>query len=209
MTISPTVSHLRHVRADLSHEVDPGLVLSILDHPVLHKHDPDATLKVGAPTEADTIIGPLIRPQQCQFIDEQIKDAVDKGAKVLTGGKHDQSYYQPTVLADITPEMAIFHEESFGPVVCCIKAKNSDEAMELANNSSYGLSSAVITNDLEKAMQFADGLDAGMVHINATTIQCEPNVPFGIPTVTLHFGQIRLAARKWRRDFHEYPYGVH
>ena len=51
--------------------------------------------------------------------------------------------------------------------------------MALANNSSYGLSSAVITNDLEKAMQFAEGLDAGMVHINATTIQCEPNVPFG------------------------------
>jgi len=138
-----------------------------------------ATLKIGDPTEADTIIGPLIRPQQCQFIDEQIKDAVEKGAKVLTGGKHEQSYYQPTVLADITPEMVIFHEESFGPVVCCIKAKNSDEAMELANNSPYGLSSAVITNDLEKAMQFAEGLDAGMVHINATTVQCEPNAPFG------------------------------
>ncbi len=138
-----------------------------------------ATLKVGDPTEADTIIGPLIQPQQCQFINEQIKDAVDKGAKVLTGGTHDQSYYQPTVLADITPEMKIFHEESFGPVVCCIKAKNSDEALELANNSSYGLSSAVITNDLEKAMQFAEGLDAGMVHINATTVQWEPNVPFG------------------------------
>ena len=138
-----------------------------------------ATLKVGDPTEADTIIGPLIRPQQCQFINEQIKDAVDKGAKVLTGGKHDQSYYQPTVLADVTPDMRIFHEESFGPVVCCISAKNSDEAMELANNSPYGLSSAVITNDLEKAMQFAEGLDAGMVHINATTVQCEPNAPFG------------------------------
>lgn len=138
-----------------------------------------AILKVGDPTEADTIIGPLIRPQQCQFIDQQITDAIEKGAKVLTGGKHDQSYFQPTVLADITAEMGIFHEESFGPVVCCIKAKNSDEAMELANNSPYGLSSAVITNDLEKAMQFAQGLDAGMVHINATTIQCEPNVPFG------------------------------
>ncbi len=138
-----------------------------------------ATLKVGDPTEADTIIGPLIQPQQCQFINEQIKDAIDKGAKVLTGGTHDQSFYQPTVLADVTPEMRIFHEESFGPVVCCIKAKNSDEALELANNSSYGLSSAVITNDLEKAMQFAEGLDAGMVHINATTTQWEPNVPFG------------------------------
>ncbi len=137
------------------------------------------TLKVGDPTEADTIIGPLIRPQQCQFIDAQINDAIEKGATVITGGKHERSYYQPTVLADITPEMEIFHAESFGPVVCCIKAKNSDEAMALANNSSYGLSSAVITNDLEKAMQFAEGLDAGMVHINATTIQCEPNVPFG------------------------------
>ncbi len=138
-----------------------------------------ATLKVGDPTDADTVIGPLIRPQQCQFIDKQIEDAVEKGARVLTGGKYDQSYFQPTVLADITPEMEIFHEESFGPVVCCIKAKNSDEALELANNSSYGLSSAVITNDLEKAMQFAEGLDAGMVHVNGTTVQWEPNIPFG------------------------------
>jgi aldehyde dehydrogenase (NAD+) len=138
-----------------------------------------ATLKVGDPTDADTVIGPLIRPQQCQFIDKQIEDAVKKGARVLTGGKYDQSYFQPTVLADITPEMEIFHEESFGPVVCCIKAKNSDEALELANNSSYGLSSAVITNDLEKAMQFAEGLNAGMVHVNGTTVQWEPYIPFG------------------------------
>jgi len=137
------------------------------------------SLKVGDPAEADTVIGPLIRPGQCKFIDEQIEDAVQKGAKVVTGGKHDGSYFQPTVLADVSSDMKIFHEESFGPVVCCIKAKDSDEAMEIANDSSYGLSSAVITNDLEKAMQFADGLDAGMVHINATTIQCEPNVPFG------------------------------
>lgn len=137
------------------------------------------SLKVGDPAEADTVIGPLIRPRQCEFIDEQIEDAVQKGAKVVTGGKHDGSYFQPTVLADVSPDMKIFHEESFGPVVCCIKAKDSDEAMEIANDSSYGLSSAVITNDLEKAMQFADGLDVGMVHINATTIQCEPNVPFG------------------------------
>lgn len=137
------------------------------------------TLKVGDPTETDTIIGPLIRPRQCQFIDEQINDAIEKGARVLTGGKHEQSYYQPTVLADVTPDMEIHDVETFGPVVCCLKAKNSDEAMELANNSSYGLSSAVITNDLGKAMQFAEGLDAGMVHINGTTSQCEPNVPFG------------------------------
>jgi vanillin dehydrogenase len=136
-------------------------------------------LKVGSPTEQDTVIGPLIRPEQCDFIDDQIKEAVALGAKLLTGGTHENGYYQPTVLADVTPEMRIFNEESFGPIACCIKATSSEHALELANQSDYGLAAAVMTNDLSKALHFAEELESGMVHINGTTIQCEPNVPFG------------------------------
>ncbi len=138
-----------------------------------------ASLKVGPPNEPDTIIGPLIRPQQCEFINQQIQEATDKGARVLTGGSHDGPYYQPTVIADVTPAMQIYDEESFGPVVCVICSEDSEQAMELANNSSFGLSAGVITNDLNQAMKLANGLESGMVHINATTVQCETNIPFG------------------------------
>ena len=82
-------------------------------------------------------------------------------------------------MGDVTPEMHIYDDESFGPVVSLISAKDTDQAMQLANNSSFGLSAAVITNDLNKAMKLANGLESGMVHINATTVQCETNAPFG------------------------------
>ena len=75
--------------------------------------------------------------------------------------------------------MQIYDEESFGPVVCVICSEDSEQALELANNSSFGLSAGVITNDLNKAMKLANGIESGMVHINATTMQCETNAPFG------------------------------
>ncbi len=79
-----------------------------------------ASLKVGNPKDPDTVIGPLIRPQQCEFINQQIQEATDKGARVLTGGSHEGPFYQPTVIVDVTPDMQIYDEESFGPVVCVI-----------------------------------------------------------------------------------------
>lgn len=136
-------------------------------------------LKVGDPAEPDTVIGPLISDRQCEFIDGQIEDARDKGAQIRTGGTHDGRYYQPTVIAEVTPEMSVYIAESFGPVVSVIRARDSDHALELANDTAYGLSSAVITNDLQKAMHLAQRLDAGMVHINHSTAYDEPHVPFG------------------------------
>jgi aldehyde dehydrogenase (NAD+) len=125
------------------------------------------------------VVGPLIRPQQCEFIAGQIADAVAKGAKVLTGGLFDGPYFQPTVLADVTPEMTIYHEESFGPVTSLICADDAEHALAIANDTAYGLSSAVITNDLQKAFDFALRSEAGMVHINDTTISDEPHIAFG------------------------------
>ena len=83
------------------------------------------------------------------------------------------------MLKGVTPDMHIFHEESFGPVTSIIKVKDHNEALEIANNTSYGLSSGVITNDMQKALDFAFKLDAGMVHINDCTVADEPHVPFG------------------------------
>jgi aldehyde dehydrogenase (NAD+) len=136
-------------------------------------------LKVGDPHQHDTVIGPLVEAKQCAFIDGQVKDAAASGARVLCGGKYEGGFYQPTVIADVTPSMRIFDEESFGPVVCVIKAKDSEEALQLANNSSFGLSSGLITNDLQKALDLCLRMESGMVHINDCSILDEPHVPFG------------------------------
>ena len=136
-------------------------------------------LKTGDPHAPDTIIGPLIRASQCQFISRRIEAARAAGARVVCGGNYSGNYFEPTVLADVRPDMAPFREELFGPVVCVTRAADADEALRLANDSSYGLSSAVITNDLQLAMKFVNGLEAGMVHVNGPTVHDEPHVPFG------------------------------
>jgi aldehyde dehydrogenase (NAD+) len=137
------------------------------------------TYKVGDPHDPQTVIGPLIRRTQCAFIDEHVKDAVAQGARVLTGGTHQDNFYQPTVVAGVTAGMRIYAEESFGPITSIIKAGSSEEALAIANDTSYGLAAGVITNDLQKAMDLALRLESGMVHINDTTVSDEPHVPFG------------------------------
>lgn len=87
--------------------------------------------------------------------------------------------YAPTVLADVDETMTVFKTELFGPVAALIKAKDYKHAIELANNSDYGLSSAVFTNDLEKTMYAIDNIESGMVHVNGPSIRDEPVVPFG------------------------------
>ncbi|MCB6644098.1 aldehyde dehydrogenase family protein [[Clostridium] scindens] len=137
------------------------------------------TMKVGDPHQQDTIIGPLIKQEQCQIIDSQIKDAVSKGAVLLTGGTHEGNYFQPTVLSNVTPDMRIFYEESFGPVTSIIKAKDERDAVRLCNDNEYGLSSSLLTNDLSKAMALSLDMEAGMVHINNATVSDNSTVAFG------------------------------
>ncbi|MFD1702559.1 aldehyde dehydrogenase family protein [Methylopila henanensis] len=137
------------------------------------------TVPVGHPRETTSVIGPLIRDGQVSFIDGQLEDARAKGAKVETGGGHEGRYFEPTVLSGVTPEMRIYHEESFGPVVSLIRVEDSEEALRIANDTEYGLSAAVITNDLQKAMDLSMRLESGMVHVNDCTITDEPHVPFG------------------------------
>ena len=137
------------------------------------------TLKVGDPRDPHTIVGPLIRSSQCPMITRKIKDAVAGGARLLCGGNYEGNFFQPTVLADVKPEMAAFQDELFGPVAAVSKAKDAEHALALANSSSYGLSSAVLTNDMQKAMRFAMELETGMVHLNGPTVHDEVVAPFG------------------------------
>jgi len=136
------------------------------------------SLQVGDPHDPHTVIGPLIRAEQCPFITSRIESSKAQGARVLCGGTYEGNYFQPTVIAGVTPAMSVFQEELFGPVASVIKAKNADDAIQMANNSRYGLTSAVITNDLQLAMRCALELESGSVHINSSTVHDEPHGPF-------------------------------
>ena len=136
-------------------------------------------LKVGDPREEDSIIGPLIQPNKWEFIDGQIADAVGKGAGLLTGGRHEGPWYWPTVLSGVTPEMRIFHEETFGPVTSVVRARDAEHALALCNDNEYGLSAALLTHDLEKAWSLSLRMEAGMVHVNDTTFLSGTTAPSG------------------------------
>ena len=137
------------------------------------------TLKVGDPRDPHTVIGPLIRSSQCGLIDDKINESVASGARLLIGGTHEGNFYHPTVVADVKPGMPAFRDELFGPVAAVVRADDANHALKLANDTAYGLSSAVLTNDLQLAMKFAMELEAGMVHINGPTVHDEATVPFG------------------------------
>lgn len=137
-------------------------------------------LKYGANVrEPGLIVGPLIRTTQAPFIKEQVDKAVAQGAKLLCGGNYEGNVFQPTAVADVTKDMSIFRTECFGPVASVIKADDWQHALKLANDSDYGLSSAVLTNDLQKAIAISEGLEAGAVHINGPSVRDEPIIPFG------------------------------
>ena len=138
-----------------------------------------ATLPIGDPSLPTTVIGPLINDEQVQKVHAQVEDALARGARVLTGGTYDQRFYAPTVLADVTRDMLVAREETFGPLAPVIAVKDVAEALEVANDTPYGLSSGVITNDIRKALFLAEGLEAGMVHINDSSVNDEPHCPFG------------------------------
>jgi aldehyde dehydrogenase (NAD+) len=136
------------------------------------------SLQVGDPRDPHTVIGPLIRASQCPFIATRIEASKAQGARVLCGGTYEGNYFQPTVIADVTSSMPVFQEELFGPVASVTKAQDASDAIHLANSTRYGLTSAVITNDLQIAMRCAMELESGSVHINGSTIHDEPHGPF-------------------------------
>jgi acyl-CoA reductase-like NAD-dependent aldehyde dehydrogenase len=138
-----------------------------------------ASLPAGDPTVPTTVIGPLINDAQVQKVDGYVKDAVAAGAKLLAGGKYEGRVYQATVLSNVARGMRAWEEEIFGPVAPILAVGDYEEALEAANDTTYGLSAGVITPDLEKAIYLAEGLEAGMVHVNDACVDAEASVPFG------------------------------
>lgn len=139
------------------------------------------SVSTGDPMEQSTVLGPLSSQNAADTLIEQIDDAVAKGARVLTGGKKIDgpgAYVEPTLLAEVTPEMRAYSEELFGPAAVVYKVKSAEEAVELANSSAYGLSGSVWSTDLDAARSVAADLDVGMAFVNehGTTL---PGLPFG------------------------------
>jgi acyl-CoA reductase-like NAD-dependent aldehyde dehydrogenase len=137
------------------------------------------SLVVGDPHDPGTQIGPLVNRDAVRRVDELVQDAVGKGAQVLSGGRADGPAYVPTVLRGVTPQMRIYHEESFGPVISIVEVEGEDEAVRVANDTEYGLSSSVFTADARRGEAVARRLETGMCHINDTTVHDEPQMPFG------------------------------
>jgi len=138
-----------------------------------------ASLSAGDPSVPTTVIGPLINDDQVRKVDDLVKDAVAAGAKLLAGGTYEGRVYRATVLTNVTRDMRAWQEEIFGPVAPILAVGDEKEALEVANDTMYGLSAGVITPDLEKAIYLAEGLEAGMVHVNDASIDAEASVPFG------------------------------
>ena len=138
-----------------------------------------AKLPAGDPGDPATVVGPLINDAQVKSVDALVNDAVEKGAALLYGGKFEGRVYQPTVLKGVPPAMRIYHEETFGPVASIISVKDEKEALRIANDTQYGLSAGLLTNDITKALYLAEGLEAGMVHVNNGSIDADAVCPFG------------------------------
>jgi vanillin dehydrogenase len=108
-----------------------------------------------------------------------IDDAVQKGARLVVGGEQRSVWLDATVLDGVTPNMRLYYEESFGPVVSLIRFSDVDEAVSIANDTEYGLSAAVFGRDVTRALAVAQRLETGICHINSATIHDEPQMPFG------------------------------
>jgi benzaldehyde dehydrogenase (NAD) len=137
------------------------------------------TLKVGDPLQPDTQIGPVINKATIDRLEALIADALGKGARLLCGGKAAGPCFTPTVLYGVAKDMRVYFEESFGPLVSVVIAENSEDALRIANDTEYGLSSAIYSRDINKAMKIAERLETGMCHINSSTVHDEPQMPFG------------------------------
>ena len=138
-------------------------------------------LRVGDPKQESTDIGPLATPQILNDLDEQVRKAVASGARVLTGGKQPErsgNFYEPTVLTNISEQSPVYCEEVFGPVALLFRVETTEQAIQLANATTFGLGAAAWTNDPEEQTRFIDELEAGCVFINGM-VASDPRLPFG------------------------------
>ena len=136
-------------------------------------------LKVGNPLDKDTRIGPLINHEAVEKVESVVDDAVANGANVEVGRKVKDNFYWPTVLSDVNMDMKLVSDETFGPIAPIIQAEDIDEAIKIANNTSYGLNAGVFTENIHNALMCVDAIEAGSVFVNKASTFRTDNMPFG------------------------------
>ncbi len=138
-----------------------------------------AALPVGNPNDGEFVIGSVVGPGTVERVKRLVADAQKHGAKVLVGGDAKGTIMHGIVIDEVTPAMALFREESFGPQVSITRVDSVDEAVRLANETEYGLSAAVFTRDLARGLEIARRLESGICHVNGPTVHDEAQMPFG------------------------------
>ncbi|PLR61736.1 benzaldehyde dehydrogenase [Pseudomonas sp. QC2] len=159
-----------------------GLILaheSIAERLTRKLVDKARALTVGNAARGEAALGPLINPRQLQRVHEIVSDSLQAGARLEAGGEYDQLFYQPTVLSGVRPGMRAFEDEVFGPVASVVSFATDEEAIELANRTEYGLSAAIISPSVGRAMAIGERLNCGLLHINDQTVADECINPFG------------------------------
>jgi succinate-semialdehyde dehydrogenase/glutarate-semialdehyde dehydrogenase len=155
------------------------IVIDALYEPFLEKFTAALTaVEPQDPTSEDATIGPLSSSLAAERLEDQVRRAVDRGAKISAGGTREGNFYSPAVLTDITPDNPAYSEELFGPVASVYRVKSEDEAVQVANDTPYGLGSYVMTDDPAQALRVADKLDTGMVFVNLVGAD-GAELPFG------------------------------
>lgn len=137
--------------------------------------------KVGDPEDEETDFGSLVSKKQLDILQSQVSDSINKGAKIIIGGKTPDNlkgaYFLPTILTNIRPDMKVWNEEVFGPVLPIVPFKTEEEAISLANDTKYGLGAYIYTRDKERFLRVASKIDAGVIRMNQA--QTSYNSPFG------------------------------
>ncbi|QAA81031.1 NAD-dependent succinate-semialdehyde dehydrogenase [Aequorivita sp. H23M31] len=135
-------------------------------------------LKSGNPMDEETFIGTLAREDLAEDLEKQVNDSIEAGAKLVLGGKRQYAYFEPTILTEVTEKMAVFNQETFGPVLSVTTFKTVEEAIDLSNNSKFGLGVSLFTKNIEEAEKLAFQFDEGAVFINEL-VKSDPRLPFG------------------------------
>jgi aldehyde dehydrogenase (NAD+) len=169
--------------------IHQGQICMIINRMIVHQSKYDEfvekfvkkakSLPYGDPRDPKTVIGPLINERQMEKALQMIEEAKRDGVKIALEGKRVGNILTPYVFVDVDHSSKLAQMELFAPIATIIKAKTDEEAMAMANDTEYGLSSAIFTSDLEKGKRFALQIDSGMTHINDQTVNDAPNIPFG------------------------------
>jgi glyceraldehyde-3-phosphate dehydrogenase (NADP+) len=136
-------------------------------------------ISTGNPLEEGTAMGPMIRESDAERVESWVQDAVAGGARLVTGGSRSGTMHQPTILADVDPGMRVSCDEIFGPAVALTRVDDIDEAIAIANDTNYGLSASIFTQDIDRAIKYAQEVESGNIHINWGTMWRADMMPYG------------------------------